>query len=145
MARIKVNLKGINATVKAVENAVEEGIYDVTDDLIRASSESAPHWKGILEQSYSRDVVKAGTKTVATVDYTVKEENGNGGFNYAYYMHEGDYNLGEKSEEKATSGGGVGMSGKSYPVGQKFLTNVLEGEEETYIAYIQKLVDKATK
>ncbi|MFP3499267.1 hypothetical protein SB759_34175, partial [Pseudomonas sp. SIMBA_059] len=75
MARVKVNLKGISVTTKAVEDAVEEGIYDVTDDLIRTSSESAPHWKGILEQSYSREVVKSGTKTVATVDYTVKEEN----------------------------------------------------------------------
>ncbi|MFP3427061.1 hypothetical protein, partial [Pseudoalteromonas sp. SIMBA_162] len=143
MARVKVNLKGISVTTKAVEDAVEEGIYDVTDDLIRTSSESAPHWKGILEQSYSREVVKSGTRTVATVDYTVKEQNSNGGFNYAYYMHEGDYDLGEKSKEKAASGGGVGMSGRSYPVGQKFLTNVLDGEEETYIAYIQKLVDKA--
>jgi hypothetical protein len=145
MARVKVNLKGINVTRQAVRDAVEEGIYDCTDDVIRTSSESAPHWKGILEQSYGREVSWKGNQIVAVVDYSVTEENSNGGFNYAYYMHEGDYELGEKSEEKAAGGGGVGMSGKSYPVGPKFLTNVIEGEEEAYSKHIQKLVDKAVK
>jgi hypothetical protein len=140
-----VNLKGINVTRQAVKKAVEEGIYDCTDDLIRASSESAPHWKGILEQSYGRSVAWKGSQILGIVDYSVTEENSNGGFNYAYYMHEGDYKLGPESEKKASAGGGVGMSGKSYPVGPKFLTNVLEGEEETYTNHIQKLVDKATK
>ena len=145
MAVTRVNLRGIRPLTRKVKDAVEEAIYDVTDDLIRTSSEATPHWHGILEQSYGRDVGWNGKRIIATVDYSVVEEHGQNGFNYAYYMHEGDYNLGEKSQEKAAGGGGVGMSGQSYPVGPKYLTRVLEGEEATYKKYIQKVVDKAVE
>jgi hypothetical protein len=144
--RVSVNLKGLNVTRKAVRDAVEEGIYDVTDDLIRTSSEATPHWKGILEQSYSREVTVSGDKISAIVDYAVREDTGyNNGFDYAFWIHEGEYELGEKSKEKAAAGGGQGMSGKTYDVGREFLTRVLEGEADTYIQYIQDKVNEATR
>lgn len=145
MAVTRVNLRGIRPLTRKVKEAVEEAVYDITDDLIRTSSEATPHWHGILEQSYGRDVGWNGKRIIAVVDYSITEEHGNNGFNYAYFIHEGDYNLGEKSLQKAAGGGGVGMSGNTYPVGKKFLTRVLEGEEATYKKYIQKVVDKAVE
>jgi hypothetical protein len=147
MAKNRVTVKINNHTIKkAVHKAVEEAIYDVSDDLVRTSSETTPHDKGILEQSFGRSVAwKNRNEIVAVVDYSVKEENGQNGFNYALWIHEGDYNLGENSQKKAQAGGGVGMSGQSYAVGNKYLTRVLYGEEETYKEYIQKKINESIK
>lgn len=147
MARItvKVDKRNVRKIINAVKSATEEGIHDATDDLVRVSSEAAPHDKGILEQSYSKSVGWSGDRVIGVVDYSVKEDNGQNGFNYAYWIHEGDYNLGENSQKKAASGGGTGMSGKSYEVGKQFLTRPLYGEYNTYTQHIQKLVDKAVK
>lgn len=140
MARVKVNLNGLNAVKQKVKDAVEEAMHDVTDDLVRTSSETAPHKEGILEQSFGKSVTWRGNQVIGVVDYSVKAENG---FDYSVKMHEGIYNLGKKSEEKAISGGGVGMSGTSYEVGSRFLTRPLFGEAETYKKHIQKVVDSA--
>lgn len=145
MARVKVKIN-TRTVSRAVKQSVEEAVHDIADDLIRTSSESAPHDKGILEQSYGKSVAWDGDKCVAVVDYSVKEENGNGGFNYALWIHEDmDYEYGEGTLKKAKSGGGVGMSGKQYPVGRKFLTRPLYGEEEAYTNHIQKSIDEAIK
>ncbi|MCS0827386.1 hypothetical protein NX029_26080 [Cytobacillus firmus] len=141
MARVSMNLSNLNRVKRDVKSAVEEAVHDVTDDLVRTSSETAPHWKGILEQSYGKSVTWRGNQCVGVVDYSVKED----GFDYAVWIHEGEYQLGEKSEEKASAGGGVGMSGKSYPVGNKFLTRPLYGEAETYRKHIQSVVDENLK
>ena len=145
MARVIVNLSNKAKVIKDAQKAMVEAVHDVSDDLVRTSSESAPHDKGILEQSFNKEVVVKGSKIIGIVDYAVVEDNGQGGFNYAYWIHEGDYNLGEGSIEKANGGGGVGMSGKSYPVGPKFLSGVLDGEAETYKEYMQKMMDKQFK
>lgn len=145
MARVSINLNNLNQIKRNVKSAVEEAVHDVSDDLVRTSSETAPHWKGILEQSYGKSVAWRGNKCVAVVDYSVKEDNGQNGFDYAIWIHEGDYELGEESEKKASSGGGVGMSGKSYPVGNKFLTRPLNGEADTYRKHIQSVVDENLK
>lgn len=120
---------------QSVGKIVEKALNECADDLIRTSSESAPHYKGVLEESSSKDVVVQTSKATATVTYSVKESNSNGDFNYALKMHEDDYNLGEKSRAKQ---GGTGMSGKNYPVGKKYLTRPLYGEAETYKEHITK-------
>lgn len=131
---------------KTVRDSIQEAVEDVSDDLVRTSSESSPHRNGILEQSYGKSVAWRGDKCVAVVDYSVKEDNGQNGFDYGAWIHEDeDYNLGEKSEQKAAGGGGVGMSGKSYEVGPKFLTRPLHGEAETYKNYMQSIVDENLK
>ncbi|PEM08504.1 hypothetical protein [Bacillus wiedmannii] len=136
-ARVTVNTRNIARITQRVMSATEEAIYDVSDDLIRTSSETAPHDKGILEQSYGRDVRKMGSQIIAAVDYSVRADNG---YDYAEWIHEGTYNLGPNSEAKAASGGGTGMSGQSYEVGNKFLSGVLEGEGQAYRDYIEKVI-----
>jgi hypothetical protein len=143
MARMRINTKldlsGLKAIQKQVPNLVEQAMHDCVDDLVRTSSETAPHWKGDLEKSHAKDVRRIGdTRVEGTVEYAVKAKNG---YNYAIRMHEDTtYNLGEKSLQK---GGGVGMSGKHYEVGHHFLTRPLEGEAQTYQNHIGEAVKKA--
>ncbi|MDT0155641.1 hypothetical protein Q9R51_26375, partial [Priestia aryabhattai] len=82
--------------------------------------------------SYTTEVSHDSTYRIkGTVSYSVSE----GGYNYAVKMHEGTYNLGAGSQAKS---GGHGMSGKTYPVGNKFLTRPLEGEADAYKKHLEK-------
>ncbi|MEY8748947.1 hypothetical protein [Alkalicoccobacillus gibsonii] len=114
-------------------------LNDIANNLVKASSGAAPHKKGILEDSWTKEVgVDSSFKLQATVSYSVSENSSGGSFNYAIAMHENQYNLGAGSLAKS---GGQGLSGKVYPVGNKFLTRVLEGETPTY----RKLIDRRIK
>jgi hypothetical protein len=137
MARLKYDVKIAKNLVpkvtRDVEATVRKSVRTIAQDLARTSSESAPHLTGDLEDSYTVSYSNAGGKIVATVEFAVFK----GGFNYAIAMHEWTYNLGEGSQAKA---GGIGMSGKSYVVGRKFLTRVLEGESDAYVQYIEEQI-----
>lgn len=127
---------------RKVKQSTKNAMQDVLDDLVRTSSQSAPHDEGILEKSWSKEVKMSGDTTKGFVSYTVNAVGGDGGkFNYALKMHEEEYNLGKKSEEKT---GGVGMSGKSYSVGTGYLGDVLKGETDTYSKYIEKVIRDAS-
>jgi len=122
---------------KRVEKQAQQGLEDVLDDLVRTSSQNAPHDEGVLEKAWSKEI--RGNK--GTVSFTVKKAGGKGkkkgNFNYALKMHEETYNLGEGSLAKT---GGVGMSGKQYDVGTGYLGNVLKGEEEAYKKHIEQKI-----
>jgi hypothetical protein len=135
---VKSNLRKLAKFSSVAATQIELAMNDVADDLVRTSSETAPHDKGILEKSSSKEVKWSNGKIEATVEYSVKEENSNGGFNYALKMHEDQYQLGERSRQKD---GGTGMSGKHYEVGNKFLTRILEGEASTYREHIIRTVN----
>ncbi|RXT14906.1 hypothetical protein [Ammoniphilus sp. CFH 90114] len=136
------NTRGLDSLEGALGSIVESAMHDIADDLTRVSSETAPHDKGVLEKSFSKDVVSQGSKVTATVTYSVSENSSGGSYNYALKMHEDDYNLGAGSQAKP---GGKGMSGKTYPVGKKFLTRPLYGEAGAYKEHIEKTLDKAIK
>ncbi len=145
--KVTLNLKGLKSSIKEIKAATEEAIEIIVEDFERTSSEAAPHDKGILEQSYSHSITWRGkNEIVGIVDYSVKEENGNNGFDYAEYIHESDYyELGEGSQQKAAGGGATGMSGRSYAVDRKFMTRVIDGESETYTKLIEDFVKEAAK
>lgn len=124
---------------KNVQQAVKGAVENCADDLIRISSEIAPHDKGILEKSHSKEVRAAGDQVTADISYAVKEQSSGGSFNYAMYMHEGSYHLGPGSRAKP---GTSGMSGKAYTVGNKYLTRPLEGEAEAYRDYMAGKLEK---
>lgn len=130
-----------NATKKAVKNtqrSVQQSIKVIAQDLARTSSETAPHWSGVLEKSYTITYSMGPNRAEATIRVSAK----NDGFDYAIAMHEWTYNLGPRSEKKP---GGTGMSGTTYEVGRKYLTRVLEGESVTYSEYIADFVSKNLK
>jgi Bacteriophage HK97-gp10, putative tail-component len=126
---------------KDARKAYRDALDDCLDDLVRTASQSAPHDEGILEKSWSKEVVMDGSSPVGVISFSVKKQGGNdkkkGNFNYALKMHEERYNLGEKSQAKT---GGTGMSGKTYPVGTGYLGDVLKGEAETYERHIENAI-----
>lgn len=125
-----------NRLTQDMKNKAKIGLQDCVDNLVMASSQSAPHKKGILEKSHSKEFENDGLKAV--VSYSVRERGADGTlFNYALKMHETDYTPSQKSLAK---GGGVGMSGKRYPVGKGFLGDILKGEQQTYINHIKRMI-----
>ena len=118
-----------------VSNGAKTAMKDITDNLAMASSGSAPHDKGILDDSWTKEVGYESNRLFGRVSYNVLENGSGGDYNYAIRMHEGNYELGEGSRQKS---GGKGMSGRTYPVGKHFLTGVLEGEKTTYIKHMEK-------
>lgn len=141
MAQLKYNVQVrknlVPAVRKEVAKTVKQSIRTIAQDISRTASETAPHKTGDLSASYAMSFTY-GDKVIGTVEFTAYK----GGFNYAIAMHEWTYNLGEGSRKK---GGGTGMSGATYPVGNKFLTRVLEGESKAYADYIQKKVREVTR
>lgn len=128
----KLDMKKLEAVAGQVRKAMELGMNDVVDDLIRTSSDTTPILKGTLQKAWSRNVRwLSASKIEGTVGYRADE----GGFNYALWTHEYDYKLGAESLKKP---GGTGMSGKHYPVGNKYLTRPLEGEKQAYHDHIAK-------
>jgi hypothetical protein len=133
-------LRGLSRMESQAKDAVKVAVEDCADDLVRVSSEIAPHDKGILEKAHAKEVRVIGAMVEATISYTVREQNSRGRFNYALYMHEGIYNLGPGSRQKP---GTSGMSGRTYTVGNKFLERPLEGEKEAYKNHIEEAVQRA--
>ncbi|PFW43796.1 hypothetical protein [Priestia megaterium] len=136
MGGVKVNFRVLRDNKALISRLASQGaqtaMQDVVNDLAKASSGAAPHLTGRLEDSYTTEVGHDSAYRIkGTVSYSVSE----GGYNYAIKMHEGNYNLGAGSQAK---NGGQGMSGKSYPVGNKFLTRPLEGEADAYSKHLEK-------
>ena len=135
-------LRGLERMQARIKPAVKLAVEDCVDDLVRVSSEIAPHDRGILERSSSKEIVAEDTKVTATVNYAVRETYSGGNYNYAMKMHEGDYNLGPGSQAKP---GTEGMSGRHYDVGNKYLQRPLEGETEAYAKHIKDEVTRAVQ
>lgn len=144
----KVRIKGLKQNKKRIHNIVRktaiETMKDCMKDLERVASETTPYDEGDLEMGGFRDVDIEGSKIVGWVGFEAWNDNPNRSydFNYAIWIHEENYNLGEKSKQKS---GGRGISGKSYPVGKKYLTRPLEGEAPTYRNLIEQEIKKALK
>ncbi|MTV49846.1 hypothetical protein GJ688_12775 [Heliobacillus mobilis] len=136
--QVKIHDHVLKRMKKDICNQLKQAVHDCVDNLVRTSSETAPHDKGILEKSFAMEATSNSGTVTATVGYCIKER----GFNYALAMHELSYRLGPKSLAKP---GGYGMSGKRYPVGNKFLTRPLEGEAQTYKQHIERELQKVLK
>jgi len=143
---IEIDLMGILSDLLRMETnlkpALKRAVEDCVDDLVRVSSEIAPHDKGILDKSSAKEILVSDTEAKATVDYSVRETYSGGNYNYAIKMHEGDYNLGPGSQAKP---GAEGMSGRHYNVGNKYLERPLEGEKEAYTNHIKEELVRAIR
>lgn len=137
----KIDIRLDDAIVETeLKKRMKTAMHDVVDDLGRTASATAPHDKGILDKKgtgWNTEVYWKNKKHIkGTVEFSVNE----GDFNYALWTHEEVYNLGEGSEKKASSGGGIGMSGTSYPVGNKYLERPFNGEADAYMKHIEKTI-----
>ena len=141
---IEIDLRGILSDILRMETnlkpALKRAIEDCVDDLVRVSSEIAPHDRGILDKSFAKEILVNNTEAKATIEYAVREAHSGGNYNYAIRMHEGDYNLGPGSRAKP---GTEGMSGRHYDVGNKYLQRPLEGEKEAYTNHIKEALSRA--
>ena len=146
MARVKIT--GFNKNMKKIEKAVfnasTKTMKMAMQDLERVASETAPYEEGDLEMGGFHDVDVNGKEITGWVGFEAWNDapNRSYDFNYAIWIHEENYNLGEGSKQK---GGGSGMSGASYPVGNKYLTRPHEGEAPTYRNKIEEEVKKSLR
>ncbi|PDY93196.1 hypothetical protein CON09_08160 [Bacillus anthracis] len=146
MARVKIT--GFNKNMKKIEKAVfnasTKTMKMAMQDLERVASETAPYEEGDLEMGGFHDVDVNGKEITGWVGFEAWNDapNRSYDFNYAIWIHEETYNLGEGSKQK---GGGSGMSGASYPVGNKYLTRPHEGEAPTYRNKIEEEVKKSLR
>ncbi|MFG3611441.1 hypothetical protein [Rummeliibacillus stabekisii] len=134
MARFRMNVNFRNTT-KGIEtninNKMKEAITDVTLDLQRVASQSAPHDSGFLEGNSQYHVNAMGKTLEGTVSFSAS----NKGFDYAQWANDKQYNLGEKSARK--SGGKSRFGGGTVPVGTGYLKNALEMNKAGYIRHLQ--------
>ena len=123
--------------IKKNNVAMKKAMQDVVLDLSNTAKGSAPHWKGRLEKSISHNVLASGGYLEGTVGVSVIER----GFDYGQFRHDKPFNLGEKS--RAKSGGKSGISGKSFGVGDGFISYPAQANEKAYIEYIEDKFNKA--
>lgn len=143
-----VKIRGLQANtnkiIKIVEKSTKKSLKEAMKDLERVASETAPLDEGDLEMGGEHDVDKHNKGWQGWVWFEAWNDNPNRSydFNYAIWIHEETYDLGEKSLAK---GGGQGMSGTTYPVNNKFLTRPLEGEAPTYRDLIEQELKRALR
>jgi hypothetical protein len=137
-----VKIKGLKQGQKYIHNTVRntsiEAMKECMKDLERVASETTPYDEGDLEMGGFHGVDIAGAKIEGWVGFEAFNQE----FNYAIWTHEETYKLGEGSQSKS---GGSGMSGKSYPVGNKYLTRPHEGEAPAYRKLIEQEIKDALK
>jgi len=133
-------IKTLDLSDEAVDKASELAMNDMTDELTRVATESAPINKGILRMNSTRSVKKNGFtgNFEGRVAFSIYE----GTFNYALWIHEGAYELGEESE---SAPGTTGWSGKHYDVGRKYLSRPLEGERQAFLDFYAEQMKKAVE
>lgn len=142
MARFKVdvdfvdNSKLLNGKIK---KAMKDAVLDVTLDLKRVASMSAPHDTGYLEKNAQHEVYVASQYVEGTVGFSAVEN----GFNYAQWTHDEEYELGEKSARKR--GGKSKFGSGTVPVGQGYLENALEYNKQGYIDHIKQKYREAVE
>jgi hypothetical protein len=138
MARTVTGLREFQANMRKLRKDVHatamDTMRDCMNDLSRVSSETTPLEDGNLEQAWNVLVQRRGDNIQGFVGYQCwADQPRSYEFDYAIWIHEMDYNLGPLSRLKqASSGGGQGLSGATYSVGNKYLTRPFEGEVETY-------------
>lgn len=148
MARASVKVlnlsKGRREIERAVEKATMKAMKFAMKDLERVASETAPLDEGDLEMGGVHDVDTTSKGLKGWVWFEAWNDNPDRSydFNYAVWTHEQTYNLGPKSKKK---GSGSGLSGKTYPVGNKYLTRPLEGESPFYRDKIEEEVKESLK
>ena len=135
MARTKITVNlNIEKVKKEAEKLLQEGLEDITTDLVNMSSQSAPISEHILEGKHDERYWKEGQQLKSEVSYSVNE----GDFDYAWWVHETHPIGGISEKTKNKSPGTSQISGKSFPAGGKFLKKPMDLNRKAYIEYLEK-------
>lgn len=142
MARfgVKVDFIDNSALVnKKIRKTMQDAMLDVTMDLKRVASASAPHLTGYLEKSAQHEIFSTKGYIEGTVGFSAVEN----GFNYAQWTHDEEYELGEKSKRK--KGGKSKFGSGTVPVGTGYLKNALKMNKKGYLDYLEQKYKEALK
>lgn len=127
-------LNNLDLADSRAQEGAKRGMHDCVDELVRIASEITPIDKGILQRAHAEDVKVNSSGMEGVIEFSIKEAQSSGAhFDYALWIHEGDYNLGEQSLRRQ---GTSGWSGKSYQVGNKYLERPLKGEKQSFFEHI---------
>ena len=124
-------LSNLNNTNARVQRAVRTGVQDCMDDLKRIAVDIAPIDSADLRRSGQAKVTQVAGHTVGEVTFQAIDN----GFDYATWIHEGDYNLGPLSAQAPGTDG--------YSVGNKYLERPLRGESAKYLRWIAEEIKDA--
>lgn len=127
---IKMNVTGIKENVlrlRNIEKRVHENarktMHATADRIVAKAKKMAPVDEHNLEDAITKQVGYEGSRRRLAIDVVIQPVvNGVRVEDYATYMHEGDYELGEKSQVKNDS--------QAEQVGPGFLTRAAEPERE---------------
>jgi hypothetical protein len=111
-----------------VQLAARNGVQDSVDDLKRIAVDIAPIDSGDLRRSGHATVRQTPGEIVGEVGFRAVDNSGGRQFNYAVWIHEGEYNLGPQSAAAPGTDG--------YDVGDKYLERPLRGEANKYMRWI---------
>lgn len=116
---------------------IVRAVEDVRQDIETVGKANAPRKTGKLENSIrsTRRIFKG-----KSINIGVSAQATNGGFDYAQWTHDSDYNLGQISRMKS---GGRSRFGKSFRVGKDYLQGILDSLDDKYLDHIEKAVNKA--
>jgi len=133
------NFSGVVANMAVatarVRLAAKNGMQDSVDDLKRIAVDIAPIDSADLRRSGHANVRQTATDVVGEVSFSAVDNSSGQHFNYAIWIHEGEYNLGPLSAAAPGTDG--------YAVGNKYLERPLKGEAEKYMRWIAEEIRDA--
>lgn len=133
MARFGVEVEFIDKTKLLrgkVKKAMKDAVLDVTLDMKKVASASAPHASGFLEKNAQHNISVASQYVEGSVSFSAMHR----GFNYAKWTHDANYKLGDKSKKK--SGGKSKFGSGTVPVGKGYLENTLSINKAGYLNHL---------
>jgi hypothetical protein len=137
MSGLEFDFAGVVANMETatrrVRQAARDGVQDSVDDLKRIAADIAPIDSSDLRRSGHATVRQTPTETVGEVSFSAVDNSGGRRFNYAIWIHEGEYNLGPLSAAAPGTDG--------YEVGNKYLERPLKGEAEKYLRWIAEEIE----
>jgi hypothetical protein len=127
---VVANMAQATARVKL---AARNGVQDSVDDLKRIAVDIAPIDSSDLRRSGHATVRQSTQEIVGEVSFSAVDNSSGQRFNYAVWIHEGEYNLGPLSAQAPGTDG--------YEVGNKYLERPLKGEAEKYMRWIAEEIE----
>ncbi|WP_276122562.1 HK97 gp10 family phage protein [Pararhizobium qamdonense] len=120
---IKANILRLRNIEKRVHENARKTMHASADRIVQTAKKMAPVDEHNLEEAIAKKVGYEGSRRRLAIDIVIEPTvNGVRVEDYATFMHEGDYKLGEKSQAKNDS--------QDETVGPGFLTRAAEPEEE---------------